>query len=618
MSSAGSSGKTTRKNALGQILDPGCEHGVEDGTSKKVKCRYCNTSHSGGIYRHKHHLAGTHLNVELYPQVPEEVRTQFQKILQAHTEESQKKKKQNLYDVDIDDDDSECIALEQSKKRKQGGALDEFVTKNSSRQTTLNEKFKKEERDVGYYNSPSGTIFLSSRDTSDISKTGQMVFEMLDEIVEKVREENVVQVVTNNAYNYKLAGEMLMEKRKKLFWTLCATYCIDLMLENFEKKIDMHSETIEDGRMIVSYIYLRCMLNHWMKEFRDGKELIRPAVTRFAISYLTLQRLNQLKGELMNLFTSSKWKSSKFARTRQRKRVEGVAFDNRNFWINVANCLKAAIPLIKILRLVDSDERPAMEFIYGAMDRAKEEIKKNFNGIKKWYEPICTIIDARWASQLHQPLHAAAYFLNPQFQYSPSFHLDADVKMGVYKCLQRMVPDSNERLKIDCQMDTFKAARWLFGLDNAILTRSKKSPAEWWDSYGDECPELKRFIIRILSLTYSSLGCERNWSAFEMVHSKRRNQLQQKKMNDLVFVMYNIKLRERNLKRQAVIELIIFEDVSSDDEWVTEKEDPIFQQKLNVEEIYAIDDNEDLKPLNPIDEANEEDGEGFNDDFMDM
>ena len=48
----------------------------------------------------------------------------------------------------------------------------------------------------------------------------------------------------------------------------------------------------------------------------------------------------------------------------------------------------------------------------------------------------------------------------------------------------------------------------------------KKAPAEWWDAYGDECPELQRFAIRVLSLTCSSSGCERNWSAFEMVCSK--------------------------------------------------------------------------------------------------
>ena len=41
--------------------------------------------------------------------------------------------------------------------------------------------------------------------------------------------------------------------------------------------------------------------------------------------------------------------------------------------------------------------------------------------------------------------------------------------------------------------------------------------AEWWDSYGDDYPELKKFAIRILSLTCSSSSCERNWSVFEMV-----------------------------------------------------------------------------------------------------
>ena len=45
----------------------------------------------------------------------------------------------------------------------------------------------------------------------------------------------------------------------------------------------------------------------------------------------------------------------------------------------------------------------------------------------------------------------------------------------------------------------------------------KRTPAQWWDSYGDECPELQKFTIQVLSLTCSSSGCERNWSAFEMV-----------------------------------------------------------------------------------------------------
>ena len=40
---------------------------------------------------------------------------------------------------------------------------------------------------------------------------------------------------------------------------------------------------------------------------------------------------------------------------------------------------------------------------------------------------------------------------------------------------------------------------------------------KWWDSYGDGFLELKIFAIRILSLTYSSLGYESNWSTFGIV-----------------------------------------------------------------------------------------------------
>lgn len=76
---------------------------------------------------------------------------------------------------------------------------------------------------------------------------------------------------------------------------------------------------------------------------------------------------------------------------------------------------------------------------------------------------------------MHRPLHAAAYFLNPQFQYSPNFNANADIKIGLYTCLQRMVVDPNDRMLIDLQMDAFNNARGLFGLPTAVMTRNKKS-----------------------------------------------------------------------------------------------------------------------------------------------
>jgi hypothetical protein len=73
-------------------------------------------------------------------------------------------------------------------------------------------------------NSPKGTVFLASVDTSDISKTADKVCAMLDDVVEIVGEDNVVQIVTDNAANYKAAGDLLMEKRKKVILdTVCCT-----------------------------------------------------------------------------------------------------------------------------------------------------------------------------------------------------------------------------------------------------------------------------------------------------------------------------------------------------------------------------------------------------------
>lgn len=39
----------------------------------------------------------------------------------------------------------------------------------------------------------------------------------------------------------------------------------------------------------------------------------------------------------------------------------------------------------------------------------------------------------------------------------------------------------------------------------------------WWSTYGCGTPHLQKLATRILALTSSSSGCERNWSVFEAV-----------------------------------------------------------------------------------------------------
>ena len=83
-------------------------------------------------------------------------------------------------------------------------------------------------------NSPTGTWFMKSIDVSNTIKNEELMFKYLDEVVEEIGEENVVQVITDNASNYVNAEMRLMEKKRRLWWISCAAHCIDLMLEILE------------------------------------------------------------------------------------------------------------------------------------------------------------------------------------------------------------------------------------------------------------------------------------------------------------------------------------------------------------------------------------------------
>jgi hypothetical protein len=99
----------------------------------------------------------------------------------------------------------------------------------------------------------------------------------------------------------------------------------------------------------------------------------------------------------------------------------------------------------------------------------------------------------------------------------------------------------------------------------------------WWESFGSYCPQLQKFAIRVLSQTCSASGCERNWSAFERIHTKKRNRLEHERLNDLVFVQYNLRLRRNQLlNKRPDTDPIVLDDVDPTLDWVVETHPPEF------------------------------------------
>ncbi|KAJ7977287.1 HAT transposon superfamily protein [Quillaja saponaria] len=261
-------------------------------------------------------------------------------------------------------------------------------------------------------NSSKGSMFIDSVDASSYSHTGDELYKLLSRMVQKVGEANVIQIITNNAANYALVGYHLEAEYPYLYWTPCAAHCVDLMLEDIGK-IPTIAKTIKRAIELNGYIYNRCGLLNMMRRYTGLKNLLRPAKTRFATAFITLSSIYKQQDNLRKMFVSDDWTSSKWAKEQAgKKAAQSVLADS--FWAGIIYALKVTGPLVRVLRLVDGENKPAMGYIYEAMDRAKEAIAASFNDNEKHkYELIYSIIDKRWDCQLHRPLHAAGYYLNP-------------------------------------------------------------------------------------------------------------------------------------------------------------------------------------------------------------
>ncbi|XP_031262581.1 uncharacterized protein LOC116120753 [Pistacia vera] len=210
---------------------------------------------------------------------------------------------------------------------------------------------------------PKGVCFVKSVDASDVVKDAATLFSLFEEIALWVGLNNIVHLVTDNRANYKVAGRMLSEKYSSTTWFPCAG--INLMLKDIAE---------------MSYI------------------------------------VNLSTRASESTVTDRTFVESQYAKTNKGKAFISIVLDNR-FWDDIGIISKVVSPLMRMLRIVDLDERPSIGYVYDGMYQTRMGIKKLFKNKKKLYKPYTTIIKMRWDRMLRRDIHAATYYLNPAFKY---------------------------------------------------------------------------------------------------------------------------------------------------------------------------------------------------------
>ena len=206
--------------------------------------------------------------------------------------------------------------------------------------------------------------------------------------------------------------------------------------------------------------------------------------------------------------------------------------------------LNVTKPFVDLLRLVDTDS-----FVFGKvywyMCEAIQKISEGTDFATRDKATVIALANKRWG-QMHTPLHGAAFVLDPKFQLHQQ-STNSEAMKGFKEVCQQLLDEEDGKLAYH-QRVAYANCEGMFQDPWHIDAIKVVSAPIWWKEYGGEKLELQHVAVRVLSVAASSGSCERNWSAFDFVHTKKRNRLHHKRAADLVYVMCNMRLIHRPTK----------------------------------------------------------------------
>ncbi|GJN30743.1 hypothetical protein PR202_gb19077 [Eleusine coracana subsp. coracana] len=141
-------------------------------------------------------------------------------------------------------------------------------------------------------------------------KSKEYIADLLIQVIETIGPKNVVQVITDNAANYKAAGLIVEAKYSNIFWTPCVVHTLNLALknicapknnENQNMELQFISDAAGDALQIKNYIMNHGMRLSMFNEFSKLK-FLAIADTRFASVIVMLKRFLLLKDSLVRMW----------------------------------------------------------------------------------------------------------------------------------------------------------------------------------------------------------------------------------------------------------------------------------------------------------------------------
>jgi hypothetical protein len=425
--------------------------------------------------------------------------------------------------------------------------------------------------------SPLGTFFLKTVDASPHIKSHQL-YELFDDVIREVGPDNVVQIITDRNINYGSVDKLIMQNYNTIFWSPCASSCVNSMLDDFSK-IDWVNRCICQAQTITRFVYNNKWVLDLMRKCIAGQELVCSGITKCVSDFLTLQSLLRHRPKLKQMFHSSDYASSSYAnRSLSSSCVE--ILDDDEFWRAVEEIAAVSEPLLRVMRDVLGG-KAAIGYIYESMTKVMDSIRTYYIMDEGKCKSFLDIVEQKWQVELHSPLHSAAAFLNPSIQYNPEVKFFTSIKEEFYHVLDKVLTVPDQRQGITVELHAFRKAQGMFGSNIAKEARNNTSPGMWWEQYGDSAPSLQHAAVRIVSQVCSTLTFQRDWSIIVRNHSEKRNKLDKEALADQAYVHYNFMLHSDSKMKKGDGDPIALDAIDMTSPWVEDSDSPNLAQWLD-------------------------------------
>ncbi|XP_028802516.1 uncharacterized protein LOC114757602 [Neltuma alba] len=393
-------------SSLRTKTDPAWAHVAykKEGTQNVYTCLFCGNSYRGsGINRMKQHLAGITGQISSCKKVLHDI---HHRMTESLKECSKKKAIENIEEEIEDTHVDSPIIMSSAKKRKSIGSMDNYFAPRTTPDSQPGIKSalatKEAKHNVKILIAEWAIVNCIPFKAFDCPLF-QKAIDGIASIGPGFKAPSAYDFKTNLLSDWRKECQLLIDshraKWKNNGCTLMADGWTDVRQRTlinflvysthgmvFVKSVDA-SDLVKDAKTLFT---LFCEVIEWI-----GPKNIVHIVTDNAANYVacgSMPNVSDLASKASKALVVDKhFVDHRLSKTEAGKNFSAIILDNR-FWNDCYQVVKIVSPLIKLLRIVDSDEKPSLPYVYEGMRRTKIAIKEMFKKNKELYKPYTRII----------------------------------------------------------------------------------------------------------------------------------------------------------------------------------------------------------------------------------